>query len=353
MVIRRISALFLVLSAGLVLALTLGSSRAIAAGPTTIDLGTATGFAVVAGSTVTNTGSSTISGHVGVSPGLAIVGFPPATLVAGSKLFSGGTAATVESALATSFNVAGTPVGLSGPVGSPVAVDLAGLNPVPGTYYGSGSPDALSISAGGTLTLDAAGDPNAVWIFQSASTLITGSSSVVSLINGADPCNVFWQVGSSATLGSGSTMVGTVMALTSITATTGASVSGRLLARNGAVTLDTNTITAPAGCATTSSFDSSTGVDTSAQVTAANEAAAAAAAATAAAASAAAATAAASAAASAAELAATGSTSAVTALPLLVVSGTAIALGVILLSQSSRARARRLLRNSVRNNAKR
>ena len=334
------------------LALTPAPSRALAAGPTTIDLGTATDFAVVAGATVTNTGSSTISGHLGVSPGLAIVGFPPATLVAGSKLFSGGGAASPASALVTAFNLAGTPVGESGPVGSPVAEDLAGLTPVPGTYYGSGSPDALSISAGGTLTLDAAGDPNAVWIFQSASTLITGSSSVVSLINGADPCNVFWQVGSSATLGSGSTMAGTVMALTSITATTGANVSGRLLAQNGAVTLDTNTVTAPTGCATTASFDSSTGLDTSAEVTAANDAAAAAAAAAAEAAAQAAAEAAAAAAA-AAELAATGPTNSLAAIQLLVASGIALALGVMLLIQSYRARAGGFPRGQFRNDRKR
>ena len=101
----------------------------------------------------------------------------------------------------------------------------------------------------GTLTLDGQNDPNASFVFQAASTLITGSSSVVSLINGANPCNVFWQVVSSATLGTGSTFVGTVMALTSIAATTGANVTGRLLARNGEVTLDTNVINAPTGCA--------------------------------------------------------------------------------------------------------
>jgi hypothetical protein len=95
------------------------------------------------------------------------------------------------------------------------------------------------------LTLDAQGDPNAVFVFQAASTLMVASSSSVNLINGADPCNVYWQVGSSATLGTGSTFLGTILALTSITANTGATIEGRLLARNGEVTLDTNVITVP------------------------------------------------------------------------------------------------------------
>jgi hypothetical protein len=97
----------------------------------------------------------------------------------------------------------------------------------------------------GTLTLDAQGDPNAVFIFQVGSALTTASVSTVSLINGASPCNVYWQIGSSATLGTNSVFVGTVMALTSISATTGTTIQGRLLARNGSVTLDTNTITRP------------------------------------------------------------------------------------------------------------
>jgi hypothetical protein len=107
--------------------------------------------------------------------------------------------------------------------------------------YNSGS----SIGLTGTLTLDAEGDPNAVFVFQAGSSLITASGSTVSLINGAQACNVFWQVGSSATLGTNSTFSGTILALTSITATTGSTITGRILARNGAVTLDTNSITTP------------------------------------------------------------------------------------------------------------
>jgi len=118
-----------------------------------------------------------------------------------------------------------------------VPVELAGMTLKPGVYAGG----VLRIT--GTLTLDAGGDPNGVFIFKAASSLITGSGSQVKLINGASSCNVFWQVTSSATLGSGSTFVGTVMALTSITLATGATVDGRVLARNGLVSLQSNTIT--------------------------------------------------------------------------------------------------------------
>ena len=120
---------------------------------------------------------------------------------------------------------------------TPIAADLGGQTLVTGVYN-----SASSLGLTGTLTLDAAGDPNAVFVFQAGSSLTTASGSQVSLINGAQACNVYWQVGSSATLGTGSTFRGTVIALTDITVTTGATVDGRVLARNGAVTLDTNTI---------------------------------------------------------------------------------------------------------------
>ena len=120
-----------------------------------------------------------------------------------------------------------------------VTADLGGRTLVAGVYTGG----ALGLT--GALTLDAQGDPNAVFVFQAASTLITASTSSVNLINGANPCNVYWQVGSSATLGTNSVFVGTVLALTSVAATTGATVQGRLLARNGEVTLDNNVITVP------------------------------------------------------------------------------------------------------------
>jgi hypothetical protein len=120
-----------------------------------------------------------------------------------------------------------------------VATELGGQTLTAGVYDSSSGTFEIT----GTLTLDAQGDPNAVFIFQTASTLITASSSNVNLINGANACNVFWQVGSSATLGTDSTFRGTILALASITVTTGVTIEGRTLARNGAVTLDTDTIT--------------------------------------------------------------------------------------------------------------
>jgi LPXTG-motif cell wall-anchored protein len=119
-----------------------------------------------------------------------------------------------------------------------VSADLGGQTLVPGVYN-----SAAALALTGTLTLDGQNDPDAVFIFQAGSTLTTASSSNVALINGAQACHVFWQVGSSATLGTNSNFTGHVLALTSITATTGATINGQLLARNGAVTLDTNTIT--------------------------------------------------------------------------------------------------------------
>ena len=119
-----------------------------------------------------------------------------------------------------------------------VAGDLVGLTLIPGVYKSTSS-----LGLNGTVTLNAQGNPNAVFIFQIGSTLTTGSGSNVNLINGAQACNVFWQVGSSATLGMNSTFKGNILALTSITVTTNATVDGRLLASNGAVTLDSNTIT--------------------------------------------------------------------------------------------------------------
>jgi hypothetical protein len=128
---------------------------------------------------------------------------------------------------------------------TPIAIDLGGQTLAPGVYN-----SASSIGLTGVLTLDGRGNSNSVFVFQAGSTLTTATASQVKLINGAKACNVFWQVGSSATLGTGSTLQGTILALTSITVTTGVTVDGRVLARNGAVTLDTNKISKP-GCAVT------------------------------------------------------------------------------------------------------
>lgn len=231
--ISRIAGLFVVATVGVVFTVV---SPAHAEGP--VGLGTATSFAVLAGQTVTNTGSSVISGDVGLTPGSAVVGFPPAVVNNGTLHVTDAVAAQAQLDLTAAYDDAAgrTPAVATGP-------DLSGLTLTTGVY----SAGAMSLT--GTLTLDGQNDPNASFVFQAASTLITGSSSVVTLINQANPCNVFWQVVSSATLGTGSTFVGTVMALTSIAATTGATVTGRLLARNGEVTLDANVINAPTGCA--------------------------------------------------------------------------------------------------------
>lgn len=209
------------------------------ADPATVGLGAAGSFAVLGHTTVTNTGPSTISGDLGLTPGSAVTGFPPGVMTTGNIHISDGPATDAMLALNTAYLDA---AGRTPPI-LPAVTDLAGSTLVGGLYKG----DALSNT--GTLTLT--GGPDSVWIFQASSTLITNADSKVVLGQGVNPCNVFWQVGSSVTLGTNSTMVGTVMALTSIAATTGASVEGRLLALNGAVTLDTNTVTVPAACAGT------------------------------------------------------------------------------------------------------
>jgi len=228
------------LAAGFVIAgLTAMSAGSASAAQPPVGLGSATGFAVLAGSTVTNTGSSVIAGDVGLSPGSAIVGFPPGVVQPpGTIRATDAVAALAQLDLTAAYDDAASRIPLTA-----TPADLAGLTLVAGVYGGP------TIELSGTVTLDAQGDTGAVFVFQSASTLITAPGSVVSLINGANPCNVYWQVSSSATLDTTSVFRGTVMALASITARTGATIEGRLLARNGAVTLDSNTITAPAGCA--------------------------------------------------------------------------------------------------------
>jgi ice-binding like protein/Big-like domain-containing protein len=191
-------------------------------------------FSVLAGSTVTNTGSTVISGDVGVSPGTAVTGFPPG-LAGGAIHSADGAAAQAQAALTAGYLDA---AGRSG--GTTVAGDLVGQTFTAGVYKSTSS---LAIS--GDVTLDAQGNSAAVFIFQISSTLTTGSGSHVVLANGAKACNVFWQVGSSATLGTNSVFKGNILALTSITITTGVNVEGRALARNGAVTLDADVIT---GC---------------------------------------------------------------------------------------------------------
>jgi Ice-binding-like len=197
----------------------------------TVGLGSAASFSVLAGSTVTNTGPTTMFGDLGLSPGSSVTGAPH---VLGQTHVNDAVAIGAKNDLTTSYNdAAGRPS--TGSAGT----DLSGQTFLPGVRTASSS---LLLSSG-SVTLDAQGDPNAVFIFQIASTLITGSNTSVALVNGAQACNVFWQVGSSATLGTGTRFVGTIMASASITANTAATIHGRLLAQSAAVTMDTNTIT--------------------------------------------------------------------------------------------------------------
>src|SRR6202034_1129267 len=206
----------------------------------TVGLGSAAPFSVLAGSTVTNTGPTTMFGDLGLSPGSSETGAPG---VLGQTHVDDAVAIEAKNALTTAYNNAA-----SRPSGGSAGTDLAGQTFSPGVRTASSS---LLLSSGG-VTLNAEGNPNAVFIFQIGSTLITGSNTSVSLVNGAQACNVFWQVGSSATLGTGTRFVGTVMAAASITANTAATIHGRLLAQTAAVTLEDNTITT-SNCASSTS----------------------------------------------------------------------------------------------------
>jgi len=221
--------------AALVMTLVLVGAPSAAAAQPPVGLGTAGSFAVLAGSTVTNTGPSTISGDLGVSPGTAITGFPPGTVSNGTQHSADAVAAGAQADLVTAYvDAAGRTPAAS------VSADIGGQTLPPGVYQAA---SALGLT--GTVTLDGKNDPSAVFIFQVGSTLITASNSTVNLINGAQSCNVFWQVGSSATLGTNTTLVGNILALTSVSVLTGTTIQGRVLARNGQVSLDTNTITRP------------------------------------------------------------------------------------------------------------
>lgn len=200
-----------------------------------ISLGTAQNFGVLGGSTVTNTGATTVNGNVGVSPGSAVSGFPPGVVAGGAIHSNDAVAQQAQNDLTTAYNnIAATPctVDLTGQ-------NLGGLTLTPGVYC-----YASSAQLTGALTLDALGNANALFLFKIGSTLTTASGSSVTIINnGGNSCNkAYWQVGSSATIGTGTSFTGDILALTSITLTTGANTNGRALARNGAVTLDTNNV---------------------------------------------------------------------------------------------------------------
>jgi hypothetical protein len=204
-----------------------------------VGLGAATSYAVLAGAGITNTGATTINGDVGTFPTPSETGFGTVTL---NGADNAGNAVTQQAKtdLVTGYNTAAGALPENA-----VPTELGGRTLTPGVYT-SGT---LGIT--GTLTLNTLGDPRAVFIFKASSTLITASASRIIVLNGAQACNVFWQVGSSATLGTGSSLIGTVMALQAITANTGATIQGRLLARNASVTLQNNTITRNVCAATT------------------------------------------------------------------------------------------------------
>ncbi len=199
---------------------------------TGLGLGTAESFAVLAGSAVTNTGPSRITGNLGLSPGTAVTGLGPGE-VDGGTYAGDAIALQAQSDLAVAYDDA---AGRAPAVAAPA--ELGGRRLTPGVYT-----NASSLGLTGTLTLDAQGDPDAVFVLRAGSTLTTASGSRVALANGAQACNVFWKVGSSATLGAGSVLAGTVLALTSITLNDGVTLQGRALARNGAVTLINDSIT--------------------------------------------------------------------------------------------------------------
>lgn len=202
------------------------------AGPAAPPFLTAAAFAVLAGSTVTNTGETVINGDVGVWPGNAITDLLP-TDVVGTIHAGDAVAQQAQADLTAAYNdLEGRPCNqnLSGQ-------DLGGKTLSPGVYCFDSSAQLT-----GALTLNGEGDTNAVFIFKIVSTLTTANNASLVFVNGANACNVYWQVGSSATLGTGTLFAGNILALTSITLNTGATVTGRVLARNGAVTMDTNSI---------------------------------------------------------------------------------------------------------------
>jgi hypothetical protein len=223
------------------------------AGPATVNLGSDSDFAILAGSAITFGGtvnSSTITGNIGSYPTPAITGLGNAVLNGVNQTGNAGLMLNAQNDLTTAFNnAAGRPVDGY----YPAITDLGGLTLVSGVYN-----DPSSFGITGTLTLNAAGNPDAVWIFQMGSTLTTATGSSVVLENGAQACHVFWEVGSSATLGVDSTNVGTIMASSAITLDTGAVVNGRLLAENADVTLDGyNTVIKPVCRSSSSVPDSS------------------------------------------------------------------------------------------------
>jgi hypothetical protein len=235
-VIRRSGAVLIASSiAAVVLMCTVNAGAAVVA---KVPLATAANYSVLAGSTVTNTGGSVLNKSLGLWPGTSVTGFPPGHVVPPATINKTNAAAhQAKLDLTTAYvNAAGRSVTAT------TTANLANKHLGAGVYSG---PSKSALSLTGPLILDGAGDPTSVFIFQTNSTLKTASASTVTLVNGAQECNVFWQVGSSATLGSGSVFRGNILALTSITVNNGVTVHGRALAREAAVTLINDTFTTP------------------------------------------------------------------------------------------------------------
>jgi hypothetical protein len=214
-----------------------GGSPVLAAGQVPVGLGSAATFAVLAGKPgVTNSGSTVIGGNLGVHPGSRVTGFPPG-LVNGETHPSDAAAQGAKVDLVAAYDDA------AGRTPAVVVADgvLGGSTLVPGVYTAGG----VTLGLAGRLTLDGQGDPNAVWIFQATSDLVTKASSSVALVNGGQACNVFWQVTGSASLGADSQFAGNILAQTSITLGSRVALSGRALARNGGVSLMNDAIAFP------------------------------------------------------------------------------------------------------------
>ena len=223
---KNFSALFVSLTLGLCLTVITATAQ-----QAVVNLGSDSSFAVLGGTTVTVTGGGTITGNVGIFPGTAYVAGTPAVTVNGTVYAGGTVASQAQADLTTAYNDA------AGRTVAPVTVagNIGGQTLVPGLYKSTSS---LAISSG-NLTLDAQGNANGVWIFQIASTLTTTPGRQVILANGANAANIFWQVGSSATIGTTSVFEGNILAAESITMATGSTLSGRALAIGGAVSIDT------------------------------------------------------------------------------------------------------------------
>lgn len=250
--ISRISLVVACLAAPVGLIVTTNAPIAHAADVTvSVKIGSASNYSVLGGSTVTNTGPTTLSRSLGLYPGTSVTGFPPGVVLAtGNTDIANAAAQQAQADLTFGFND-----GASRALTGSVPADLAGQTLSSGVYATSGKG---SLSLNGTVVLDAGGNSDAVFIFQTDSSLTTGSGSAVVLANGAQACRVHWIVGSSATLGTGTSFVGSILAQESITVTTGASVRGRALARTGAVTLDSSAFT-PASCRPPRSGSTTTG----------------------------------------------------------------------------------------------